>query len=152
EAVQNLFPGTQITFGPATEDGFYYDFAPSPERGPFSDEDLPAIEAEMRRIIAADLPLTREVWDRDALIAKWAADGESFKAQWAAELPADEDLTVSRSGDGWMDMCRGPHLASTGKLDPQAFKLTRVSGAYWRGDQNNAQLSRIYGTGWLNKK
>jgi threonyl-tRNA synthetase len=152
EAVQNLFPGTQITFGPSTEDGFYYDFAPAPERGPFRDEDLPAIEEEMRRIIAADLPLNREVWERDQLIAKWRAEGESFKAEWAAELPQGEELTVYRSGNGWMDMCRGPHLASTGKLDPQAFKLTRVSGAYWRGDQKNAQLSRIYGTGWLNRK
>ncbi|HUQ13272.1 MAG TPA: threonine--tRNA ligase [Novosphingobium sp.] len=152
EAVQTLFPSTQITFGPSTDDGFYYDFAPSAERGPFSDEDLPAIEAEMRRIIAADLPLKREVWERDALIAKWRGEGESFKAEWAAELPEGEELTVYRSGNGWMDMCRGPHLASTGKLDPAAFKLTRVSGAYWRGDQANAQLSRIYGTGWLNKK
>jgi len=152
EAVQNLFPGTQITFGPSTDDGFYYDFAPSAERGPFRDDDLPAIEAEMRRIIAADLPLTREVWERDALIAKWRGEGESFKAEWAGELPAGEELTVYRSGNGWMDMCRGPHLASTGKLDPAAFKLTRVSGAYWRGDQKNAQLSRIYGTGWLNRK
>ncbi|MGL3821395.1 threonine--tRNA ligase [Sphingopyxis sp. R3-92] len=152
EAVQNLFPGTQITFGPSTGDGFYYDFAPAAERGPFRDDELPLIEEEMRRIIAADLPLTREVWERDKLIAKWAADGESFKAEWAAELPEGEELTVYRSGDGWMDMCRGPHLASTGKLDPAAFKLTRVSGAYWRGDQKNAQLSRIYGTGWLNKK
>lgn len=152
EAVQNLFPGTQITFGPSTSDGFYYDFAPTAEHGPFRDEELPLIEEEMRRIIAADLPLTREVWERDKLIAKWQADGETFKAEWAAELPANEELTVYRSGDGWMDMCRGPHLASTGKLDPAAFKLTRVSGAYWRGDQKNAQLSRIYGTGWLNKK
>lgn len=152
EAVQNLFPGTQITFGPSTSDGFYYDFAPTAEHGPFRDDELPLIEEEMRRIIAADLPLTREVWERDRLIAKWRADGETFKAEWAAELPEGEELTVYRSGDGWMDMCRGPHLASTGKLDPAAFKLTRVSGAYWRGDQKNAQLSRIYGTGWLNKK
>ncbi len=152
EAVQNLFPGTQITFGPSTSDGFYYDFAPTAEHGPFRDEELPQIEEEMRRIIAADLPLTREVWERDRLIAKWRADGETFKAEWAAELPEGEELTVYRSGDGWMDMCRGPHLASTGKLDPAAFKLTRVSGAYWRGDQKNAQLSRIYGIGWLNKK
>ena len=152
EAVQTLFPGTQITFGPSTNDGFYYDFAPTAEHGPFRDEELPAIEAEMRRIIAADLPLTREVWERDRLITKWQAEGEAFKAEWAAELPEGEELTVYRSGDGWMDMCRGPHLASTGKLAPDAFKLTRVSGAYWRGDQKNAQLSRIYGTGWLNKK
>ncbi|MHA6769680.1 threonine--tRNA ligase [Sphingobium ummariense] len=152
EAVQALFPGTQITFGPATEDGFYYDFAPAPERGPFTEEDLPAIEEKMREIIRADKPLVREVWSREDLIARWRAEGESFKAQWAAELPGDEELTVYRSGGDWLDMCRGPHLASTGKLDPQAFKLTRVSGAYWRGDQNNAMLSRIYGTGWLNRK
>ncbi len=151
EAVQSLFPGTQITFGPSTDDGFYYDFAPPADRGPFVDDELPLIEAEMRRIIAADQPLIREVWSRADLIAKWQADGESFKAEWAAELPENEELTVYRSGD-WMDMCRGPHLASTGKLDPQAFKLMRVSGAYWRGDQKNAQLTRIYGTGWLNKK
>ena len=150
EAVQALFPGTQITFGPATDDGFYYDFAPAEQ--PFTDEDLPAIEAKMREIIAADKPLCREVVDRDALIAKWQAAGESFKAEWAAELPVGEELSVYWSGDGWYDMCRGPHLPSTGKLDPNAFKLTRVSGAYWRGDQKNAMLSRIYGTGWLNKK
>lgn len=150
EAVQALFPGTQITFGPATDDGFYYDFAPKDRA--FTEDDLPAIEAEMRRIIAADKPLKREVIDRDVLIGKWRAAGETFKAEWAAELPAGEELTVYHSGDGWYDMCRGPHLASTGKLDPQAFKLTRVSGAYWRGDQKNAMLSRIYGTGWLNKK
>jgi threonyl-tRNA synthetase len=149
EAVQNLFPGTQITFGPATDDGFYYDFAPK-ER-PFTEEDLPAIEEEMRRIIARDEPLVREVWARDDVRAFFEKQGESFKAEWVMELPADETITMYRSG-GWMDLCRGPHLASTGKLDPQAFKLTRVSGAYWRGDQKNAMLSRIYGTGWLNRK
>ncbi|NRD88494.1 threonine--tRNA ligase [Sphingopyxis sp. BSNA05] len=150
EAVQNLFPGTQITFGPSTDDGFYYDFAPAGD--PFTDEDLPKIEEEMKRIIAADKPLRREVWERDALIARWQKDGETFKAEWAAELPEGDEITVYWSGDDWMDMCRGPHLASTGKLDPKAFKLMRVSGAYWRGDQRNPQLSRIYGTGWLNKK
>jgi len=149
EAVQNLFPGTQITFGPSTDDGFYYDFAPKDR--PFTDEDLPAIEAEMRRVIARNAPLVREVWTRSDLIARWQATGETFKAEWAAELPDGEDITVYRSGE-WMDMCRGPHLPSTGKLDPAAFKLMRVSGAYWRGDQRNPQLSRIYGTGWLNKK
>jgi threonyl-tRNA synthetase len=149
EAVQSLFPGTQITFGPATDDGFYYDFAPRDR--PFTEEDLPAIEEEMRRIIARDEPLVREVWSRDQLIGHFKAQGESFKAEWAAELPEDEELTIYRAG-AWLDMCRGPHLASTGKLDPQAFKLTRVSGAYWRGDQKNAMLSRIYGTGWLNRK
>jgi threonyl-tRNA synthetase len=152
EAVQRRFPGTQITFGPSTDDGFYYDLAPPAGHGAFTDADLPAIEAEMRAIIAADKPLRREVWPRDALIARWQAQGETFKAQWAAELPDAEELSVYWSGDDWFDMCRGPHLPSTGRLDPAAFRLTRVSGAYWRGDQNNPQLSRIYGTGWLNKK
>jgi threonyl-tRNA synthetase len=150
EAVQRLYPGTQITFGPATDDGFYYDFAPG-ER-PFTDDDLPAIEAEMRALIAADKPITRQVWSRAQLISRWQQQGETFKAEWAAELPGDEDLTVYWSGEDWLDMCRGPHLPSTGKLDPAAFKLTRVSGAYWRGDQANAMLSRIYGTAWLSKK
>ena len=152
EAVQHLHPGTQITFGPSTDDGFYYDFAPL---RPFTDDDLPAIEAEMRAVIARDTPLVREEWPRDQLIAHFAAHGETFKAEWAAEKADDEVLSVYRAGnaeDSWLDMCRGPHLPSTGKLDPNAFKLTRVSGAYWRGDQANAMLSRIYGTGWLNKK
>lgn len=150
EAVQALFPGTQITFGPSTDDGFYYDFAPKDRA--FNEDDLPAIEAEMRKIIAANKPLRREVVARDTLIAQWQGAGERFKAEWAAELPAGEELSVYYSGNDWFDMCRGPHLPSTGKLDPAAFKLTRVSGAYWRGDQANAMLSRIYGTGWLNKK
>ena len=152
EAVQSLYPGTQITFGPATDDGFYYDVKAPDTREPFSMDDLPAIEEEMRRIIKADKPLRREVWSRQQLIDKWEAEGEVFKAEWAKELPQDEELTVYWSGEDWLDMCRGPHLASTGKLDPQAFKLMRVAGAYWRGDQKNAQLTRIYGTGWLNKK
>ena len=152
EAVQALFPGTQITFGPSTDDGFYYDVMAPATRGPFTMDDLPAIEEHMRAIIRADKPLRREVMARDALIASWQNAGESFKAEWAAELPEGEELSVYWSGNDWMDMCRGPHLASTGKLDPAAFKLTRVAGAYWRGDQNNPQLSRIYGTGWLNKK
>ncbi len=157
EAIQALWPGTQITFGPATDDGFYYDVMAPASREPFSVDDLPAIEDKMRAIIRADKPLVREVWSRQALIDKWRADGESFKAEWAAELPENEELTVYHSGQpgsegAWLDMCRGPHLASTGKLDPAAFKLMRVAGAYWRGDQNNAQLTRIYGTGWLNKK
>jgi threonyl-tRNA synthetase len=152
EAVQALWPGTQITFGPATDDGFYYDVKAPQGREPFSMDDLPAIEEKMREIIRADKPLRREVWSRQQLIDKWSAEGESFKAEWAKELPEDEELTVYWSGDDWLDMCRGPHLPSTGKLDPAAFKLMRVAGAYWRGDQNNAQLTRIYGTGWLNKK
>jgi threonyl-tRNA synthetase len=155
EAVQILFPGTQITFGPATDDGFYYDFAPAADRGPFTDEDLPVIEEEMRRVIAADKPLVREVWDREKVRQFFLQHGESFKAEWVMELPEHEPITMYKTGHGpadWMDLCRGPHLPSTGKLDPRAFKLTRVSGAYWRGDQNNPMLSRIYGTAWLNKK
>ncbi|WP_379553272.1 threonine--tRNA ligase [Qipengyuania sp. DGS5-3] len=157
EAVQALYPGTQITFGPATDDGFYYDVKAPDSRPPFSADDLPAIEEKMREIIRADKPLVREVWSRADLIAKWEADGEVFKAEWAQELPENEELTVYWSGEpgsegAWLDMCRGPHLASTGKLDPDAFKLMRVAGAYWRGDQRNPQLTRIYGTGWLNKK
>lgn len=157
EAVQALWPGTQITFGPATDDGFYYDVMAPEGREPFSSEDLPAIEDKMREIIKADKPLVREVWSRQQLIEKWQSEGEAFKAEWAQELPEDEELTVYWSGEpgsegAWLDMCRGPHLASTGKLDPDAFKLMRVAGAYWRGDQANAQLTRIYGTGWLNKK
>jgi len=155
EAVQKRFPGTQITFGPATDDGFYYDFAPAEGRGPFTDEDLPGIEEEMRRIIAADEPLIREEWSREDVRAFFEKTGETFKAEWVMELPTSEAITMYRSGSAdhaWMDLCRGPHLASTGKLDPQAFKLTRVSGAYWRGDQTNPMLSRIYGTAWLNKK
>src|SRR5688572_20654187 len=155
EAVQKLFPGTQITFGPATEDGFYYDFAPAPGRGPFTDEDLPAIEEEMRRVIAEDLPLIREVWKREDVRALFERQGEAFKAEWVMELPEGEPITMYRSGHGenaWIDLCRGPHLGSTGKLDSAAFKLTHVSGAYWRGDQNNPMLSRIYGTAWLSKK
>ncbi|WP_300973380.1 threonine--tRNA ligase [Sphingomonas sp. LHG3406-1] len=155
EAVQKLYPGTQITFGPATDDGFYYDFAPAADRGPFTEEDLPAIEEAMRSVIAADEPLIREVWQREDVRDFFARSGESFKAEWVMELPEGEPITMYRSGQGenaWMDLCRGPHLASTGKLDPQAFKLTRVSGAYWRGDPKNPMLSRIYGTAWLNKK
>ena len=152
EAVQALWPGTQITFGPATDDGFYYDVMAPATRDPFSMDDLPAIEEKMREIIKADKPLRREVWTRQQLIDRWKAEGENFKAEWAAELPEGEELTVYWSGEDWLDMCRGPHLPSTGKLDAQAFKLMRVAGAYWRGDQKNAQLTRIYGTGWLNKK
>ncbi|QNM81750.1 threonine--tRNA ligase [Sphingomonas sabuli] len=155
EAVQNLYPGTQITFGPSTDDGFYYDFAPTAERGPFTEEDLPEIEAEMRRVIEADKPLIREVWDRERVRQFFLDHGESFKAEWVMELPENEPITMYKTGKGeadWIDLCRGPHLASTGKLDPRAFKLTRVSGAYWRGDPKNPMLSRIYGTAWLNKK
>ena len=127
EAVQALFPGTQITFGPATDDGFYYDVMAPASRDPFSMDDLPAIEEKMREIIRADKPLRREVWSRQALIDRWTAEGESFKAEWAKELPEGEELTVYWSGSDWLDMCRGPHLASTGKLDPQAVSYTHLT-------------------------
>ncbi|HEX3424476.1 MAG TPA: threonine--tRNA ligase [Sphingomicrobium sp.] len=155
EAVQNLYPGTQITFGPATDDGFYYDFAPTAEHGAFTEEELPGIEEEMRRIISADKRLVREVWTREEVRGFFDKQGEAFKAEWVMELPEGETITMYRTGEGdgaWIDLCRGPHLASTGRLDPNAFKLTRVSGAYWRGDPKNPMLSRIYGTAWLNRK
>src|SRR3982750_2735147 len=124
EAVQNIFPGTQITFGPATEDGFYYDFAPAPGRGQFTEEDLPAIEEEMRRIIAADKTLVREEWSREDVRDFFERQGEAFKAEWVMELPEGEAIIMYRTGEdkeAWIDLCRGPHLAPTGKLDPQAF-------------------------------
>ena len=151
EAVQELFPGTQVTIGPAIEDGFYYDFAPA-NRGPFTEDDLPVIEEKMREIIARNEPITREVWDRDEAIRHFNEIGETYKAQIIDDIIAPgEPITVYRQGN-WKDLCRGPHLPSTGKLNPEAFKLTKVAGAYWRGDHRNAMLSRIYGTAWLTKK
>jgi threonyl-tRNA synthetase len=147
QAVQELYPGTQITFGPAIEDGFYYDFA---RNEPFSTEDFAKIEQRMREIVDRNLPIAREVWDRDALKAWFQQHGESFKAEWIDELPKDEAVTVYRQGD-WMDLCLGPHLPSTGKL-PKAFKLTKVSGTYWRGNPKNPVLQRIYGTAWTSEK
>ncbi len=147
EAVQELYPGAQITFGPATEDGFYYDFA---RAEPFTPEDFPKIEAKMREIVERDEPIEREVWDRDKIKAYFREHGESFKAEWADELPRDEIITVYRQGK-WLDMCTGPHLPSTGKLG-KAFKLMKLSGTYWRGDRNNPQLQRIYGTAWPDDK
>ncbi|MAY27126.1 MAG: threonine--tRNA ligase [Polycyclovorans sp.] len=142
QAVQELFPGTQITFGPSTEYGFYYDFARSE---PFTETDLATIEKKMREIVKRDLPITREVWPHDQAVQHFEASGERFKAEWIRDgIAADEELTIYRQGDGWLDMCLGPHLPSTGRLGT-AFKLTKVSGAYWRGDKNNAQLQRIYG-------
>jgi threonyl-tRNA synthetase len=147
QAVQELFPGTQITFGPSTEHGFYYDFA-RPE--PFTDADLETIEQRMRNIVKRDLPIVREVWSHEAAVAHFEQAGESFKAEWIRDgIKADEELTIYRQGDAWLDMCLGPHLPSTGRLGT-AFKLTRVSGAYWRGDANNAQLQRIYGLAFAN--
>ncbi|WP_028007864.1 threonine--tRNA ligase [Solimonas flava] len=142
QAVQELFPGTQITFGPATEVGFYYDFA---REVPFTDADLETIEAKMREIVKRDLPITREVWPREQVIAYFDEHGEAFKSEWVKEgIAADEEITIYRQGPDWLDMCLGPHLPSTGKLG-SAFKLTRVGGVYWRGDASNAQLQRIYG-------
>ena len=141
QAVQELFPGTQVTIGPAIEDGFYYDFARSE---PFSLDDLGAIEARMREIVDRDLPIVREVWDRDAAISHFKEIGEAYKAEIIEDLPTGEEITVYRQGD-WKDLCLGPHLPSTGKVG-KAFKLTKLAGAYWRGDHRNAQLQRIYGT------
>ncbi len=147
EAVQELFPGTQITFGPATETGFYYDFA---RDKPFTPDDFAKIEDKMREIVDRDEPILREVWDR-AKLKQWFLDhGESFKAEWVDEMPEGEELTVYRQGK-WLDMCLGPHLPSTGKL-PKAFKLTKVSGTYWRGDSARPVLHRIYGTAWATEK
>lgn len=148
EAVQELFPGTQITFGPSTDDGFYYDFH---RKEPFSTEDFDKIEAKMREIVDRNEPIVREVWDRGDAVNYFEKAGEKFKAEWVGELPTDEPLTMYRQGDNWIDLCRGPHLASTGKL-PKAFKLMKLAGAYWRGDPNNPQLQRMYGTAWRTEK
>ncbi len=146
EAVQELFPGTQVTIGPNVEDGFYYDFA---RDEPFSLDDFPRIEARMREIVDRDEPITREIWDRDEAIAHFESIGESFKAEIIRDLPKDEPITVYRQG-AWKDLCRGPHLPSTRHVG-KAFKLTKLAGAYWRGDQANAQLQRIYGTAWASE-
>ena len=147
QAVQDLFPGTQVTIGPAIEDGFYYDFA---REEPFSPEDFEAIEKRMAEIVDADLPFVREVWDRNEAIAEFKKMGETYKAELIEDLPEDETITIYRQGD-WFDLCRGPHLPSTGKIG-KAFKLMKVAGAYWRGDHRNAMLQRIYGTAWADEK
>ena len=147
QAVQELFPGTQVTIGPSIENGYYYDFA---REEPFSTDDFEAIENKMEEIVKRDLPFVREVWDRDDAIKHFEGVGEKYKAELIRDLPETEVITIYRQGD-WIDLCRGPHLPSTGKL-PQAFKLMKLAGAYWRGDSNNAQLQRIYGTAWADKK
>jgi threonyl-tRNA synthetase len=147
EAVKELYPDTQVTFGPATETGFYYDFA---RNEPFTPDDLEKIEARMREIVRRDEKITREVWDRDAAIAFFRDIGESYKAEYIGEIPPAEELSLYRQGS-FVDLCTGPHLPSTGYLG-QAFKLMNVAGAYWRGDSRNAQLQRIYGTAWANQK
>ncbi|WP_189401141.1 threonine--tRNA ligase [Arenicella chitinivorans] len=147
EAVKELYPETQVTIGPSIENGFYYDFA---RDEPFTPDDLEAIEARMRDIVKRNETIEREVWDRDEAIAYFKRIGEVYKAEIIADLPADETITVYRQGD-FLDLCRGPHLPSTGILR-DGFKLTKLAGAYWRGDSNNAQLQRIYGTAWSDKK
>ena len=147
EAVKELWPDTQVTIGPAIENGFYYDFA---REEPFTEDDLAVIEKRMQEIVDRDETIQREVWDRDDAVKFFRDQGEEYKAQIIADIPAGDTLTLYRQGD-FVDLCRGPHLPSTGKLG-KAFHLTRVSGAYWRGDSNNEMLQRIYGTAWANPK
>jgi len=147
EAVQSLWPGTQVTIGPAIKDGFYYDFF---RNEPFTPEDFAAIEARMREIIAANAPFTREVWDRDDAIAFFENRGERFKAELIRDLPESEAISIYRQGD-WLDLCRGPHMRGTADVG-SAFKLMKVAGAYWRGDHRNPMLTRIYATAWRDQK
>jgi threonyl-tRNA synthetase len=147
EAVQSLYPGTQVTIGPSIENGFYYDFA---RNEPFKPEDFPAIEARMREIVARNALFEREVWDRNEAIAFFEARGEAYKAELIRDLPGTETITLYKQGD-WIDLCRGPHMRGTGDVGT-AFKLMKVAGAYWRGDHRNAMLSRIYGTAWRDQK
>ncbi|MFN6956254.1 MAG: threonine--tRNA ligase, partial [Acetobacteraceae bacterium] len=147
EAVQALFPGTQVTIGPSIENGFYYDFA---RNEPFTPEDFAAIEAKMREIVARNSPFVREEWDREDAIRFFQEKGERYKAQIIEDLPASETISVYRQGE-WLDLCRGPHMRSTGDVGT-AFKLMKVAGAYWRGDHRNQMLSRIYGTAWRDEK
>jgi len=148
QAVQELYPGTQVTIGPAIEDGFYYDFAREEH---FIPEDLSRIEDRMREIVGRKLPIEREIWDRDTAIKTFAEMGEDYKAEIIRDIiPEGEEVSIYRQGD-WFDVCRGPHLPNTGKL-PKAFKLMKLAGAYWRGNSDNAMLQRIYGTAWTDKK
>ena len=147
EAVKELYADTQVTIGPAIEDGFYYDFA---REEPFTPEDLEAIEARMREIVGRDEAITREVWSRDDAVKFFTDQGELYKAEIIASIPANEMITLYRQGE-FIDLCRGPHLPSTGRLG-QAFRLTKLAGAYWRGDSRNAMLQRIYGTAWASEK
>jgi threonyl-tRNA synthetase len=147
EAVQELFPGTQVTIGPSIENGFYYDFA---RDDPFTPDDLETIEAKMRQIIGRNEPFLREEWDRDDAIKHFEGMGEAFKAELIRDLPDSETISIYRQGK-WHDLCRGPHLPSTGHVGT-AFKLQRLAGAYWRGDSDREQLQRIYGTAWRNDK
>ncbi len=147
-AVQELYPGTQVTIGPVIENGFYYDFA---RKEPFTSEDLSKIEKRMSDIVDKDVKTKREVWEREKAISHFKKIGEKYKAEIIESIPKNEELTIYHHGDTWHDLCRGPHLESSGKIG-KAFKLTKVSGAYWRGDSKNEMLQRIYGTGWANRK
>ena len=147
EAVQELYPGTQVTIGPVIENGFYYDFA---RNEPFHPEDLPKIEAKMREIIQRNQPFTKEVWDRERAKAHFRQQGEDYKVELVDAIPEGDDVKVYRQGD-WLDLCRGPHMVSTGQVG-DAFKLMKLAGAYWRGDSENEMLQRIYGTAWADKK
>ncbi len=147
-AVQELYPGTQVTIGPVIENGFYYDFV---RKEPFTEEDLEKIEKKMSEIIDKDVKTKREVWKRDKAIRHFKKIGEKYKAEIIESIPESEELTVYHHGDTWHDLCRGPHLVSSGKIG-KAFKLTKVAGAYWRGDSKNEMLQRIYGTGWASQK
>jgi threonyl-tRNA synthetase len=146
EAVKELYPDTQVTIGPAIENGFYYDFA---RKTPFTPEDLEVIEKRMHEITKRDEIITREVWKRDDAVAFFRKIGEEYKAEIIASIPANEDISLYRQGD-FIDLCRGPHAPSTGKI--KAFKLMKVAGAYWRGDSRNEMLQRIYGTAWADEK
>ena len=147
-AVQELYPGTQVTIGPVIENGFFYDFA---RKDPFTDDDLKKIEKRMSEIIDKDVKTRREVWDRDKAISHFKKIGEKYKAEIIESIPKNEELSIYHHGDTWHDLCRGPHLVSSGKIG-KAFKLTKVSGAYWRGDSDNEMLQRIYGTAWSSQK
>src|SRR4029077_4780922 len=147
EAVQALWPGTQVTIGPVIENGFYYDFF---RNEPFTPEDFAAIEKKMREIIARDTPFTKEVWSRDEAKRVFADMGESFKVELVDAIPEDQQIKIYKQG-GWFDLCRGPHMTSTGKIG-SAFKLMKVAGAYWRGDSNREMLSRIYGTAFAKQE
>ena len=147
-AVQELYPGTQVTIGPVIENGFYYDFA---RKEPFTSDDLDKIEKRMSEIIDRNVKTKREVWERKKAIAHFKKIGEKYKAEIIESIPQNEELSIYHHGDTWHDLCRGPHLDSSSKIG-KAFKLTKVSGAYWRGDSNNEMLQRIYGTCWSSKK
>ena len=147
EAVKELWPETQVTIGPAIENGFYYDFS---REEPFTEDDLAVIEKRMQEIVERDEEILREVWDRDEAVEFFRNMGEEYKAEIIESIPSGEAITLYRQGE-FIDLCRGPHLPSTGKLG-KAFKLTHVSGAYWRGDSNNEMLQRVYGTAWSNPK